>query len=242
MTDSTHPASTLLQHAEFLQRLAVQLAGSDHADDLAQDTWMATMARPPRRGDNPRGWLATIAANLWRNHRRAAGRRAARERLRAAPAAVPGVDEIVAREEVRRRVVAAVVALPEPLREVVLLRFYEGLESPVIGVRLGRPASTVRTQLQTALERLRKQLDSEHDGNRAAWALPLAGWRRFLHGPVTAPPVATALLLLRAAAALLLLLGGAALWWQLRASPDAPPRAAARLAQDVAAATPRAPE
>lgn len=182
MTERIDPAASLLEHAGFLRRLAVQLAGRD-AEDLAQDTWTVALARPPRASDSPRGWLAAVAGNLWKNQRRSAARRAARERAAARADCVPGVDEIAAREEVRRRVVEAVLALPDDLREVVVLRFYEGLDSPAIGARLGRPASTVRTRLQTALQHLRQRLDGEHGGRRAAWAVPLVAWRRFLGDP-----------------------------------------------------------
>ena len=169
---------TLLEHAAFVRRLALQLAGEGQADDVVQDTFVRAVQAPPESDQSPRGWLRTVATNVWRNRRREAVRRAQRELLAKPAAAVPPVDEIVAREEMRRRVVAAVLALPEPLRDVVLLRFYEGLDSPAIARRLDRPASTVRTQLQTACERLRRRLDDDHDGRRAAWATPLLAWAR----------------------------------------------------------------
>src|SRR5262249_22385404 len=86
----------------------------------------------------------------------------------------PSVDAILQREEVRRRVVAAVVALPEQLRTVVLLRYFEGLDSSVIGARLSLPPSTVRARLQQAIERLRARLDEVHGDRRAAWLGPVA--------------------------------------------------------------------
>jgi RNA polymerase sigma-70 factor (ECF subfamily) len=182
MTRQVLAADALLVHVDFVQRLARGLAGDD-GDDLAQDTMVAALRSPPRHGRNPRAWLAVIAGNLLRNRARAARRR--RELLALAPAdvVVPSVAEIVEREEVRRRVVDAVLALPEPLRTVVLLRFYEGLDSAAIGARLGRPDSTVRTQLQSALSRLRRQLDVDR-GGRAAWSPPLLAWLRALPRPV----------------------------------------------------------
>lgn len=87
----------------------------------------------------------------------------------------PSVATIVEREEVRQQVIAAVLALPERLRQVVLLRFYEDLDSWAIGERLGVPSSTVRTRLQQALAVLQQRLDAAH-GSRRAWAAPLAAW------------------------------------------------------------------
>src|SRR5262249_27840472 len=67
---TTPPAAELLvAHAEFVQRLARGLAGglgTGSGDDLAQDTWVRALgARGAHR--SLRGWLAAIAANLWRN-------------------------------------------------------------------------------------------------------------------------------------------------------------------------------
>ena len=168
---------SLLVHASFVQRLARGLAGQD-GDDLAQDTWVQALATDPTDLRRERGWLATVAANLWRNHRRGAARRQQREALAGAAdeAAAPSVAAILEREELRRRVVAAVVELPERLRRVVMLRFFEGLDSARIGQQLALPASTVREQLQQALAQLRRRLDAEHGERRAAWAMPLAGW------------------------------------------------------------------
>ncbi|MCA8952238.1 MAG: sigma-70 family RNA polymerase sigma factor [Planctomycetes bacterium] len=180
------PADSLIEHAAFVRRLALRLAGPGDADDLAQDTMLAAHSRPPRHGESLRGWLSTIARNLWRNRVRNSGR--ARRHLLAASSAaggqLPAAAEIAAREEVRRRVVAAVLGLPEPLQQVVLLRYYEGLESPEIGVRLGIAASSVRTRLQQATDRLRTRLDAEHGGDRSAWSTPLLTW---LHARQEAP-------------------------------------------------------
>ncbi|MCC7065011.1 MAG: sigma-70 family RNA polymerase sigma factor [Planctomycetes bacterium] len=178
MTSRDLVADSLLVHASFVQRLARGLAGPD-GDDLAQDTWAAALQAEGARGtevQSARGWLATITANLWRNATRAAVRRERREALATVARSEPSVAEILEREEVRRHVVEAVVGLPERLRSVVLLRFFEGLDSATIAARLGLPASTVRAQLQQALSVLRQRLDKTHGERRDAWALPLLGW------------------------------------------------------------------
>ena len=175
MTPSNPVVDNLLLHAGFVQRLARGLAGPD-GDDLAQDTWTAVIQAPTGDVRSLRAWLATIAANLWRNGHRTAARRNRRDAAARAEGCCPSVVEILEREEVRRHVVAAVMELPERLRRVVLLRFYEGLDSFAIGRQIDVPASTVRAQLRQALALLRQRLDGAH-GDRAAWALPLASWR-----------------------------------------------------------------
>jgi RNA polymerase sigma-70 factor (ECF subfamily) len=223
MATSTNHADQLLTHAEFLRRIAVHLAGHD-ADDLQQATWAAATQHPPTRAGNERGWLATIANNLWRNERRGRSRRSHHEAQRPPRGPVPTPVDIAAREEVRRRVVAAVMELPEPLREVVVLRYYEGLESAAIGRRLGLAPSTVRTRLQQSIGQLRVRLDEEHGGSRAAWATPLLGWLR-ASPPLPSMPVAhRAAWSMAGLAATALLALGIWTWWPVDVRPATGPR------------------
>jgi RNA polymerase sigma-70 factor (ECF subfamily) len=221
---TTPPAAELLvAHAEFVQRLARGLAGGQSGgsgDDLAQDTWVRALGAGGAHR-SLRGWLAAIAGNLWRNQQRAEARRRAREAAAARPEPLPSASDIAEREEVRRRVVDAVLQLPEPLRAVVLLRFYEGLDSKAISARLQRPASTVRSQLAAALQRLRQRLDREHGDERAAWAAPLGAWSRALQ---RAPALLRVGFALRAAAAAVLIcsLGWLALPAVFGSPPSAP--------------------
>lgn len=210
MNRATPLSESLLVHAAFVRRVASALAGPQAGEDLSQDTWVAALESPPADGRAYGGWLATVARNLFRNQRRAAARRTAREQRAAVDVAVPAVDEIVAREELRRRVVDAVLALPAELREVVLLRYYEDLDSAAIGARLGRPAGTVRWQLHGAVQALRRELDRVHGGRRA-WAVPLLWWQRARLGRIA--PLFRLVWLGRALAATVLLLGVA--WFTL---------------------------
>ncbi len=183
MTPPPKPGvDSLLEHAEFVRGLARGLLGNTQdADDLAQDAWVAALKRPPEQeGGQIRGWFRKIVRNTGANRMRDARRREQHEQAAVREGAVrdpavPAVDEILEREQVRRRVVEAVVSLPEPRRAVVLLRYFEGLSSTEIGNRLGRSPATVRGQLRDGLEMLRTRLDREHGGNRAAWTGPLAG-------------------------------------------------------------------
>ncbi|MBX3463718.1 MAG: sigma-70 family RNA polymerase sigma factor [Planctomycetes bacterium] len=210
---SPTPATVLLlEHVEFVRRLATDLAGTADADEVVHDAWMRSLSQPVDAVREPRGWLRTVLQNVWRNRRRTERRRRQHEREAGRQVDVPSAADIVAREEVRRRVVAAVQALPQPLREVVLLHYYEGLGSPAIGARLGLSASAVRTRMQQAVERLRRRLDDDHGGERAAWAMPLLAWQRFARPPLEAAPAVAGALSLRWIAAALLALG-LGVWW-----------------------------
>jgi RNA polymerase sigma-70 factor (ECF subfamily) len=166
----------LLVHAEFLRRLVRDLVADESAQhDLTQQVWLQALRSPPRDARGLRGWLAATARNLLANARRSQERRSVRETAAAPREHAPAADEILAREAVRESVLRAVLALDEPFREAVLLRYYEGLPPREIAARLGVPDATVRTRVARGLERLRVRLDAQHR-DRSAWtivALPL---------------------------------------------------------------------
>ncbi len=165
----------LLAEGDFVRSLARQLIGREDAEDLAQETWLAVLRTSPSSLQQPRSWLARVVRRLAANRRRADVRRVFREHDAATrgPSEAPSTAEIVACEQVRQRVVAAVLALDEPFRGTVLARFYECLDSETIAARDRVEVATVRSRLKRGLERLRARLDVEHAGQRGAWATPL---------------------------------------------------------------------
>jgi len=219
---SNSPATVLLEHAEFVRRIAIQLAGADEGQDVAQEAWAKVLARPSRAVHEPVGWLRRVVTNVWRNRTRGERRHRVHAQAAApASALVPSPEEIAIREEVRRNVVAAVLALPAALRDVVVLRFHEGLASPEIAARLHLSPSGVRTRMQQAMEQLRQRLDDEHGGRRAAWTVPLLQWRR--HAPAAPANAPIAIATWFRAAAVLLVAASASLWFAFGdADPQAP--------------------
>lgn len=170
--DAAHPPpELLLQHAGWVRRLAAELVGDSHAaDDVAQETWLAFFLRPPDTDGPLRPWLARVVRNRAALRRRGRANRDAREAEVARPEALPSADELVVRAELQRTLVDAVLALEEPYRETLLLRYYEGLTPAEIGARRGLPGATVRSHLHRGHEQLRARLDRAHGGDRAAWA------------------------------------------------------------------------
>lgn len=171
MTDAAKPTiDALLAHRPWVRSLARSLvADPAGADDLEQQVWLATLRSPPRNVESPRAWLATVARNAARRLHRGDTRRQRRE---AAAAREDGSGDsphdLVARAEMHRGVVDAVIALPEPLRQAVLLRYFEDV--PVAGVaeRTGVPLETARSRLRLAGQRLRERLAPD---DRSAHAL-----------------------------------------------------------------------
>jgi len=164
----------LLTHAPWLRRLATQLVrDAAAADDLAQDVWLAAMRDAPPTLRNPKAWLATVARSLAFTGARSTRRRAAREEARGVGADALAADDVVVEAEREREVARRVMALPEPYRTVVLMRFYRDQKPSEIARALGRPVATVKVQLQRGLERLRADLAREYGGS-ANWCALLA--------------------------------------------------------------------
>ncbi len=164
----------LLEQSSWLRRLASTLVGGDAAEDLMQETWLAALRNPPHGAGALRPWLARIARNLASNLARGRSRRASHEAGASAPGAE--LDPLLVAEAVEgQRVLAeAVLALEEPLRTTVVLRYSRGLDSGAIARLQGVPAGTVRWRLKRALLLLRAELDRRYGGERALWSTALA--------------------------------------------------------------------
>lgn len=164
----------LLAHRAWMLRLAHALVRDPHtAEDLAQEAWVAAMRSPPSDPAAVRGWFRRVLTRLAMNRRRGEGRREARERASAASSNSTKPDDAVAAMEAHQRVVQAVLALPSPARETVVLRYFEDLSPSEIATRTGIPASTVRSRLQRALEVLRERLDEGDTDGRRPWRAAL---------------------------------------------------------------------
>jgi RNA polymerase sigma-70 factor (ECF subfamily) len=162
---------SLLGQEQWVRRLARALVhDDDEAEDVVQETRLASWRQPPRDPGRARSWLGTVVRNVVRNRRRA---QRSRDRwqgeLPAGTDVAPSSEELVARLQSHRALAEAVSRLPDPFREVVLLRYYENLDSAEIARRLNAPAGTIRWRLKTGLERLRATLDADHGGVRGAW-------------------------------------------------------------------------
>lgn len=167
-------AEALLAQADWVRALARTLVRDPGgADDVAQASWLDVLERPPRDARNLRGWLAEVVRNAAGQRARSEARRDARERAVARAEALPDTAELVAQAERQREVVGHVLALEEPYRTTVLLRYFQGLEAREIAEKQAVPLATVRTRLQRALEKLRERLDRAH-GERASWCTALA--------------------------------------------------------------------
>jgi RNA polymerase sigma factor (sigma-70 family) len=175
----------LLGHADWLRRLAGHLVRDDEdRDDLVQQTWLAALRAPPAADRPPRPWLAQVLRNFVRRGFRDRRSRRVREAIgTAAGAAAIGSaaqspEALLAGAELQRVVAELVVALAEPYRTTVVLRYFQGVEPAEIARSMGVPAGTVRWRVNEAIRRLRAALDARDGAEARDWRqalLPLAG-------------------------------------------------------------------
>ena len=210
-TDVTAPLEELLEHANWVRRLAGGLVAGPHdADDITQDVWQAVLANETGAIASPRGWLAGAVRNVANMRRRSSGRREQREQQAAKPQQTPSTAELVAEQELRTNLIKRVDSLPQGEREVVLLRFWRNMPPREVAKQLGIPVNTVRSRTARALERLREQLDDQH-GDRRTWCLMLVPLldADVLRASSLAPATSGAkVMVLAASAALALVVGG----------------------------------
>ncbi|HEX6811867.1 MAG TPA: sigma-70 family RNA polymerase sigma factor [Planctomycetota bacterium] len=167
----------LLAEAAWLHRLArAMLRDPERAHDVAQATLVAALERgSTQRVGELRAWLHAVARRLAGRAARDERRRMARERAVARSAGDDGGAGTAARLELHRRLCEAVVALPEPYRTAVSLRFFDDLPPRTIAARVGATAAVVRQRVHRGLALLRERFDAADAGGVAR--MRGDGWR-----------------------------------------------------------------
>lgn len=142
----------LLERVRCVRALARAIASETASgEDIARDTLLQALERGPESDEPLPHWLARTVRSLAQRARRAAGRRTRRERAAARPEALPPTSELVERAWLQRTLVESVVALDEPYRSIVLLRYFEDLPPREIARLRGASVRTVQTQLGRGL-------------------------------------------------------------------------------------------
>lgn len=219
--DGPPTTDALLERLPQLQRLARGLVRDvADADDLVQSAVEVALRRPPELRAAWRSWLARVVTNLARQHARTDGRRTSRERAVSTREAIDATDALVERHDIRLRLMQAVRGLHEPYREAILLRFFEDLPPRAIAARLGAPVKTIDSRIARGLAKLRERLDTDHGGDRRAWALAMLPLVKVVRAPLTLAGVL-------AMKSVTITIGVATLlctsWWMLHDEPAPPP-------------------
>jgi RNA polymerase sigma-70 factor (ECF subfamily) len=161
------PAAFDVLYRRYLDRVyayAFYALGDHHdAEDATERTFLAALSALPSfrdEGASFRAWLFRIAHNTVSNAWRTRFRRRTEPMLDGFDRAAPDADPagLVARAEEMRRVLGALAELPDERRQVVLLRFVDGLSAREIGEVLGRSPGAARVLLHRALRDLEVRL------------------------------------------------------------------------------------
>ena len=132
------------------------------AEDLVQETFLRLLRQrtyEPRRAFKP--WLYAVAANLARDHLRAAVARPAGpgdDVLALLPDRAPGPDQRAVAAAEARRVAEALGQLGEDVRATLVLRYANDLSLADVAAALGVPVGTVKSRLNAGTRRLRELL------------------------------------------------------------------------------------
>jgi RNA polymerase sigma-70 factor (ECF subfamily) len=156
LTDLESCIPSLRRYARTLERSA------DAADDLVQDCLERALTRRHlwRGGASLRPWLFRIMHNLHANQVRARRVRP-EQRTIAETDPVPEIPEGQTAHVALREMQAALAALSQDQRRVVLLVALEGLSYQEVATVLDVPIGTVMSRLFRGRERLRQLLQSE---------------------------------------------------------------------------------
>ena len=111
------------------------------------------------RGRPLLAWLYTIARNLVTDHYRRAARSQAFPPDIQLETGTASLDETVEYRLTQRRLVAAIAGLTGDQRQVILLKFVEGLDNETVAQVLGRSVGAVKTLQHRALAALRRALE-----------------------------------------------------------------------------------
>jgi RNA polymerase sigma-70 factor, ECF subfamily len=151
------------QHRVFA--FGMRMCGNaEDAGDVLQDTLLAAARTVGEfRGDaSVSTWLYTIARSFCIKARRrskfAPAEEVSLERAVSQPAPTPAPDELAARQETRRALVAALEALDPASREVLILRDIEGLTAPEVAQITGASIDAIKSRLHRARVSVRDRL------------------------------------------------------------------------------------
>ena len=143
-----------------------QLGDHHDAEDVTERTFLSALAAIDRFSDDGstfRAWLFRIAHNAIANSHRARRRRRTQPITDARQHPAPGADPatVVARADQQREVRSALARIPAERRQVILLRFVDGLSAREIGAVLDRSEGAARVLLHRALRDLAAELERD---------------------------------------------------------------------------------
>ncbi|HUW61431.1 MAG TPA: sigma-70 family RNA polymerase sigma factor [Candidatus Bathyarchaeia archaeon] len=144
------------RYAGLVYATCRRVLGNDtDAEDAAQECFLSLAQKAPRRRQPLGPWLYVVATNHAINRRKSQLRRVAREQRYAKELAAPAEPGW---EDVQQYVDEAIAALPEKLRQPIVLHFLEGRSLVAVAEALGLSRTTVNVRIARGIESTRKHL------------------------------------------------------------------------------------
>jgi RNA polymerase sigma factor (sigma-70 family) len=155
----------LVRHGDRLLRFAFLLCGSEAAaQDLVQETFLQALrsARRFRGQSSVYTWLQGILVNLSRHHHREANRMVYDHKLLEQAPAVAGEEPLPLDVEMATSALRQALGQLSALhREVLVLRYYEGMKVHEIARHLRISRGTVKSRLHYAIAEMQQLLPKE---------------------------------------------------------------------------------
>ena len=150
MEERNYAAEAFEKYSDMVYRLAfARLKSTSDADDILQEVFLRYLKRgkKPLEDEHEKALLIRITINCTKRLHTSAWRKNTTE-----------LDEPLSENAHNGETLDAVLRLPLKYRTVIHLHYYCGYTAEEIGVLLGSRASTVRSQLSRAREKLRQDL------------------------------------------------------------------------------------
>jgi RNA polymerase sigma-70 factor (ECF subfamily) len=158
-------AEIFRRHAPDIKRYVARRLGTEAAEDVVAETFLTAFRQRDRYDltrKNARPWLYGIATNLMGRHVRAEVRQLrVLERTGTDPVTAPFTersDERLSAEASGPILAGALAALPKGHRDALLLVAWGGLSYPEAAQALSVRVGTVRSRINRARKRLRRDL------------------------------------------------------------------------------------
>jgi RNA polymerase sigma-70 factor (ECF subfamily) len=168
MSDAPNPDDTsrerfrmiVLPHLDAAYRLSRWLTrDASKAQDLTQDAVLRALRYfHAFHGEQARAWLLRIVRNTWLDGRRTERTTETLDAAEQVAADTPDPEQGAIAGDRRQIVARALSSLPQPLREILVLREIEDLSYKQIAEVLDMPIGTVMSRLARAREKLAETL------------------------------------------------------------------------------------
>jgi RNA polymerase sigma-70 factor (ECF subfamily) len=170
--DFTYIDVLICRYEDSLFNLCLKLTKNRHdAEELYQQTWLKAIQKSHTCAKSMKNWLYTICLNAYRDSYRRSKRESevientldneTKDYVIAA-----ATDNVSAESEALKKLTGEVLmnrvnSLPDKHRLPIILYYFEGLDYKESAAVLGLPIGTVKSRLNAAKSKLRKEMENE---------------------------------------------------------------------------------